>query len=171
MPMIRAFLDEDKPALAQALTELDEYEAHWRTQHSRASMWPLNQIPMRREDLPGVRAELEDLVTLIECAGRDDLSKEQIGELCRIYTRRGWTSQMAAMEEMLRRNRANAVPVIQEHLGKEMAALSGVEAEIKSLMVNTVRQRVVLHYDRARVAETNLRQGIEGLESTIQTVR
>jgi len=170
VPTIRAFLEDDKPALAKALTELDEYEAHWKKQWSRAAMWPLNQIPMRREDLPGVRAELADLATLIDCAGRDDLSKEQIGTLCRIYTRRGWTSQMAVIEAMLKRNRAAAVPVIQEHLRSEKTALSAAEARIKGLMVNTVRQRVVLHYDRARTAEANLRQGIEGLQTIARTI-
>ncbi len=134
-------------------------------------MWPLNQIPMRREDLPGVRAELKDLTTLIECVDRDNLSKEQIGAICRIYTRRGWTAQMALIDEILKRNTADAVPVIQEHLLSEKEALSAAEANVRSLMVNSVRQRVVLHYDRARIVEANLRQGIEGLRGVVQTVQ
>ena len=72
---------------------------------------------------------------------------------------------------MLKRSRAAAVPVIQEHLRSEKTALSAAEAKVKGLMVNSVRQRVTLHYDRARVVEANLRQGIDGLQSIVRTVQ
>jgi hypothetical protein len=171
LPTIRTFLEEDKPGLAETLAQLDKDEAHWKTQWSRAAAWPLNQIPLRREDLPRLRAELQDLATLIECADRDNLSKEQIGALCRIYTRHGWTSQMALIEDMLKRDEADAVPVIQEHIRNEKAALPAAVAAVEHHMSNSVRERVKLHYDRARAAEANLRQGIDGLQSIVQTVQ
>jgi hypothetical protein len=168
LPTIRALLKEDKPGLTEALAQLDKDEAHWKTQNSRHAAWPLNQIPLRRVDMPRLRAELDDLATLIECADRDNLSKEQIGALCRIYTRRGWTPQMAVIEDMLKRNGAGAVPVVQEHIRSEKAALP---AAVERIMGNSVKERYTLHYDRARGVEANLRQGIAGLQSIVQAAQ
>lgn len=171
LPALRAFIEEDKQTLAEALTELDKEEEYWKPQWARKSMLPLARIAQERQDVKRISGELSDLADLIEYAAADRLAQRQIGVLCRIYTRRGWPPQKALIEEVLKRAGAHAVPVIREHVRSEKRALPDVTAEVEHTMSDSVKQRVKWRYDRARALQTNLRHGIDGLGNIVQSVQ
>ena len=128
----------------------------------------VKKIPAR---VRAERVELGDLADLIECASQGRPSREHIGVLCRIYTRRGWPAQKALIRDLLERAGTRAAPVIQEHVRAEKEALPGIVAEGESHMPNTVKVRVKWRYDRARTRESNLRRGIQGLEEIARAIR
>ena len=168
LPALRACVEQDKQRLADALAELDKEEEFWKPQWSRKSAVPLSRIALEREDIRRISAELKDLADLIDYASRDRLSREQLGELCRIYTRRGWPAQNALIRDLLRRAGTDAAAVIQEHVREEKKSLPDIVAEVHRYMPDTVRRRAKWRYDRARAVEANLREGIEGLETIVR---
>jgi hypothetical protein len=171
LPTLRAFIEEDKQTLAKALTELDKEEEYWKPQWARKSMMPLARIAQEREDIKQIRAELIDLADLIDCASQDRLSRERVGVLCRIYTRRGWPAQKALIRDLLERAGTDAIPTIREHLRAEEEASPGLLTEVERHMSNSVKVRVKWRYDRARTREVNLRRGIEGLRGILQSLQ
>jgi len=164
LPALRACVEQNKQRLTDALVELDKEEEFWKPKNSRQSGVPLSRIAMEREDIRQISAELADLADLIDYASRERLSREQVGALCRIYTRRGWAAQNALIGDLLKRAGADAVPMIRDHIRAEKEALPGIVAEIERYLSDTVKRRTKWRYDRARTAEANLRKGIEGLE-------
>jgi hypothetical protein len=185
LPALREFIEKDKQTLAGALTALDEKEKFWKPQWSRKSTMPLARIAQEREDIKQIRSELRGLADLIEFASQDRLSREHIGVLCRIYTRRGWPAQRALARSLLERAAgrsgsaqaaltgagAGVVPEIQEHIRAEMEALPGIAAEVEGHMSNTVKVRIKWRYDRARTREANLRRGVRELEEIARAIR
>jgi len=171
LPTLRAFVEKDKQTLAGALTALDEEEKFWKPQWSRKSKMPLARIAQEREDIRQIRSELGDLADLIECASRDRLSREHVGVLCRIYTRRGWPAHRALVRDLFERAGTDALPAIREHIRAEKEALPGIVAEVERHMSNTVKVRVKWRYDRARRRESNLRRGVRELEEIARAIR
>ena len=170
LPALRAFLETDEQTLARALADLDKEEEFWKPQWSRKSMLPLARIAQEREDVRRIRAELRDLADLIACASAKRLSRERLGVLCRIYTRRGWPAQKALIRDLLKRAGTAAPPVIREHVRNEKAALPKLVAELERHMSNSVKVRVKWRYDRSRALVTNVRQGIEALEKVAAAI-
>ena len=171
LPALRAFVEEDKRALAAALAELDKEEVFWKPQWSRKSMLPLSRIALEREDIRRISAELKDLADLIDYASRDRLLPQQLAVLCRIYTRRGWPAQKTLIRDLLKRAGTDAAAVIRKHVRDEEKALPDIVAEVRRYMSDTVKTRVKWRYDRARAVEVNLRQGIKELETIAQATQ
>jgi hypothetical protein len=171
LPALRAFIETDKQALAKALAELDKDEEYWKPQWSRKSTMPLARIAQEREDIQRISAGLRDLAQLIEIASEDRLSREQVGELCRIYTRRAWAGQNALIRKLLKRAGAGAVPAIRQHVRSEKEALPGIVAEVEGHMSNSVKVRVKWRYDRACALAANVRRGIEELGTIARTIQ
>ena len=169
LPALRAFLEEDRKELADALAQLDTDEKYWNEQRARLKGLPLARIAREREDIQQIREELKELADLIDCASKDRPTREQIGRLCRICTRHGWPAQKELAHEVLKRCGTDAAPVLREHIEKEQAALPEIVAEIELAMSNTSSTATKWRYDRARTLEKNMRQGIRELESIMKT--
>jgi len=167
LPALRGFLKDDRRTLAAALAELDKEEEFWKPQWSRKSSMPLARIAREREDLPEIRAELNDLADLIECATRDRWTPAQIAVLCRVYTRRGWPTQRALLGDLLGRAGPDAVPAIREHIRQEKEALPGVAEDVHRFMSDSAKIRVKWRYDRASGLMRSIQSGIEGLQQLI----
>ncbi len=171
LPALRAFIKADEKTLADALAVLDTEKAYWEPQRARLRGAPLARNAQEREDIQRIRAELADLAYLIECAAEDRLSPEQLGGLCRVYTRRGWAAQNALIRDLLTKAGPPAAPVIREHIGKEKQALPAIVADIELYMGNVSKSRVRWRYNRLLALDANIRQGIRGLESIAKTFR
>ena len=171
LPTVRAFLAEDSKALAAALAKLDEDEKYWEQQRARLRGLPLAVIAREREDIQDIRAELKELADLVEYAGQDRLSREQIGRLCRIYTRRGWLGQSPSIAGLLKRAGAGAAPAIREHIQQEKQALPEIHAVIELAMPKVSSTATKWRYDRAVVLKGAIRRGIKELEGVAKAVQ
>ncbi len=162
-PTMHAFVKEHEETLKKALAELDAEEEFWKPQWSRKSMLPLARIAQEREDIRRISGELGDLTVLIDAAAAEQPTDQQIGTLCRIYTRRGWPSQNARIRVLLESAGAKAVPVIREHVRLEKAGLPAIVANVERIMSDTAKVRVQWHYDRAFSLQRSIQHGLEEL--------
>jgi len=171
LPALRAFLQADAKTLADRIAELDKEHEYWMTQRARTRTLPVARVAVERKDTLKIHAELKDITDLIDCASRDRLSKDDIRLLCRIYTRRGWPAQNALISDLLKRQGATAAGVINDHIRIEKAALPALVADVEKYMYGGGKDRVIWVYDRAFALQTNVQQGIAGLEALVKTIR
>ena len=158
-PLLPASLAQGVLAL---MAELDEREAEVRKKHRNTV--EMAGIKRNREEVLAYRAELRDLATLMECASGKRLSDEDIGALCRIYTRRAWPAQQRKILDILAKTRG-AGPVIRRHVRAEREALPDIKAEIMALRGNTAKgPRLTIPYNKLLVLEKNIEEGISRLE-------
>jgi len=167
LPMIRRFQKEDEKTLSEALAYLTEQEEFWKTQWSRKAKQPLSRIAMERQDLPRVRAELNQIAQLIECSGRKNLTNEQIAGLCQTYTRCDWPAPRAAIRDILKAQ-PKAAAVVKQHIFAEKEALPGLDKKIKGMFGSAVVPRVCISYNQLKSQAKNIRQGTAELESLMQ---
>jgi len=164
LPAIRRFQEADREVLAEALADLDKQEAFWKTQWARKASGPLAGIAKERDDLPRVRAELEELAGLIEAAAADRPSDAQLAGLCRTYTRHDWPAQKALIRGILKRAQPRSAAVIRKHIRAERDALPEIVSQMNKLMGGTVVPRVRIPYDRWKALAKCIRAGIAELE-------
>ena len=171
LPALRKCVEADKQVLTKALAENDKQQAHWAAQRPRNRTVPLARVAVERKDTLQIHAELKDMLDLIECAAKDRLSPEEITALCRIYTRRNWPAQKKLISDLLKREGTRAVGSIREHVSREKKALPAVTAEVERHMYGGGKKRIMWVYARAFTLRTNIRQGIEALESIVKSIR
>jgi len=169
LPALRSFLKEDRPQLAATLAQLDEDQQYWEQQRARLRGLPLARIAREREDLQEIRDELKDLADLIECGTEDQVSGEQIGRLCRIFTRRNWPKQNQLVRDLLERSVPRGARLIRAHIQRERQTLPEIRAEIELAMPKVSSTPTKWRYDRAVTLETNVRRGIQRLETILAT--
>jgi hypothetical protein len=167
LPTVRSFLKEDRPRLAATLKQLDEDQQYWEQQRARLRGLPLARIAREREDLQEIRAELKDLADLIEYATNDQLSRAQIGQLCRIYTRQDWPKQNQLIGELLSNAGSHVERIIREHIERERQALPEIRAEIELAMPKVSSTATRWRYNRAVALEKSIQRGIRGLEDIV----
>jgi len=170
LPALRTCVEEDKAVLAKALAELDKQQTHWAQQRARQRTIPMARIAVERKDTVRIHAELKDLLDLIEYASKDRLSPEEIGVLCRIYTRRNWPGQKTLIRDLLKREGTRAAAVIREHISSEKKALPAVTAEVERYMYGGGKRRIMWLHARAFALQTSIRQGIAGLDSIFKAI-
>jgi hypothetical protein len=166
---VRAFLKEDGKQLTRALAQLDEDQQYWEQQRARLRGLPLARIARERADIQDIRAELEEMADLIQCAAAKRLSRQQIGRLCDIYTRRGWPTQNELIRELLATSGDSANAIVREHVAEQQAALPAIQAEIELAMPKVTSTPTKWRYDRAVAVDQNIRQGIKELQSLTAT--
>jgi hypothetical protein len=127
LPTLKDVIKEDKRILARHLAQLDKDQEYWEQQRARLRGGPLASIARQREDLPRIRAELADMVLLLECEAAVRLSVRQLGHLCEVYTRRDWPRQKARILERLKQAGPAVVSVIRKHIAAERRALPAIE--------------------------------------------
>ena len=150
----------DDPELGLAF--LHEDYRHHIGRYIKAKAWGLS-----REDIKDVRAELEELTDVIGYSYAKKLSDKQIGRLCEIYTRRGWTTQNELILSILKTAGDGAAPVIKAHIAKEKAALPAIRKEIERLMPKAANTTTRWRYLPATALKRNIERGIGELESTL----
>jgi len=171
LPELRAFIKQDRPKLAAMLAELDEDQQYWEQQRARLRGLPLARIAREREDLQEIRSELNDLADLIEYATRDQFSREQIGEFCRIYTRRDWPRQNQLIADLLKKSGSRAAPILREHIQHERRALPEIRAEIELAMPKVSSTATKWRYDRAFALERSIRHGVKDLDEIADSLQ
>jgi len=170
LPGLRAFLEEDRSGLAAALKRLDEEQAYWDQQRARLRGGPLARIAFERKDLPRYRAELEDIVLLLECIATGTPAVEQLPRLCEVYTRRAWPRQNRIILALLEHAGEAAGPVIREHIEKERRFLPELAPAIDLGMVKPASPAKKEAYDRARALKANILRGIVDLDGVRERV-
>jgi len=164
LPGLQGFLKEDRTRLAAGLEHLAQEQKYWEQQRARLRGGPLARIAREREDLPKIRAELQDIALLIECAAADKLGTKQLGGLCEIFTRRGWPKQNELILDLLERSGDAAASIIRKHIQREQQALPELEVIINHGMTKPSSTATKEGYDRAMALKRNILQGIDELE-------
>jgi hypothetical protein len=164
---LKQFLEDDGKVLAALLDQLTADEAHWELQRPRLRGLPLARIAREREDIQAIRAELRDIAALIECAEADKLTAEQIGLLCRLYTRSGWPGQYGLIEGLLKTSGSGAKRVIRKHIQQDNATLSELQPVIEKGMIKPASIATKWRCDRAVALRRNILRGVVGLEALI----
>ncbi len=171
LPALRTFLQKDSEGLARALEQLETDRKYWEQQRARLRGLPLARIAREREDIQAIRAELKDIAVLIECALGDRLSQEQIGRLCRVYTRRSWPRQNQLISGLLKRSGTNAARIIREHIAQEKQALPEIRSIIELAVPKVSSTPTKWRYDRAIALDRSIRGGIRGLGALVRDLK
>jgi len=163
---MKAYLSADRPQLEATLKQLEEDRIYWEGERARLRGLPLARIEREVGDIQDIRAELNDLITVIECAARNHISSAQIEQLCLIYTRRGWTKQNRQIETILKQT--NAAPTIRKHIEAELLTLPEIRLEIETAMPKVSSTPTRWRYNRAMTLQSNIKEGIAGLERILE---
>ena len=166
LPAMKAYLSADRPQLEATLKQLEEDRIYWEGERARLRGLPLARIEREVGDIQDIRAELNDLITVIECAARNHISSAQIEQLCLIYTRRGWTKQNRQIETILKQT--NAAPTIRKHIEAELLTLPEIRLEIETAMPKVSSTPTRWRYNRAMTLQSNIKEGIAGLERILE---
>jgi hypothetical protein len=163
LPTLQAFLKEDRTHLAAEMKRLYEEEQYWLPQRARLRGAPLARIAREREDLAIIRAELKDVALLIECAAAKKLNAKQVGDLCRVYTRRGWTEQNPWIFQRLQQEGAAAVSIVRKHVEQERQAAAELQQILEDQLGSATSGSKLLRHLQQKELRMNIDRGCREL--------